>query len=280
MNGRVLIIAGSDSGGGAGVQADIKSVTALGGFAATAITALTAQNTVGVHDVFPVDVDFIQKQMRVVLDDISADSLKTGMLHSSDVIEAVCAVIETEDAGIPLVVDPVMVAKGGASLLDTDSVTTLRDRLLPLARVITPNIPEAEEILGKPGMISTVADMKQAAEALKAMGPGAVLVKGGHMEGDALSDVLLDDAGFHVFETRRIDTTHTHGTGCTLASSIATGIAQGMGLPEAVRPRAGLCGRRYQRRPRLRGGARADRSRSHCGAVQGGVTRWSFPSFR
>ena len=105
MNGRVLIIAGSDSGGGAGVQADIKSVTALGGFAATAITALTAQNTVGVHDVFPVDVDFIQKQMRVVLDDISADSLKTGMLHSSDVIEAVCAVIETEDAGIPLVVD-------------------------------------------------------------------------------------------------------------------------------------------------------------------------------
>ena len=234
MNGRVLIIAGSDSGGGAGVQADIRSVTALGGFAATAITALTAQNTVGVHDVFPVDVDFIQKQMRVVLDDISADSLKTGMLHSSDVIEAVCAVIETEDAGIPLVVDPVMVAKGGASLLDTDSVTTLRDRLLPLARVITPNIPEAEEILGKPGMISTVADMKQAAEALKAMGPGAVLVKGGHMEGDALSDVLLDDAGFHVFETRRIDTKHTHGTGCTLASSIATGIAQGMGLPEAV----------------------------------------------
>ena len=209
MNGRVLIIAGSDSGGGAGVQADIKSVTALGGFAATAITALTAQNTVGVHDVFPVDVDFIQKQMRVVLDDIGADSLKTGMLHSSDVIEAVCAVIETEAAGIPLVVDPVMVAKGGASLLDTDSVTTLRDRLLPLARVITPNIPEAEEILGKPGTISTVADMKQAAEALKAMGPGAVLVKGGHMEGDALSDVLLDDAGFHVFEDTA-DRYHAH----------------------------------------------------------------------
>lgn len=234
MKGRVLIIAGSDSGGGAGIQADVKSVTALGGFAATAITALTAQNTLGVHDVFPVDTGFIQKQMRVVLDDIGADCLKTGMLHSAEVIEAVCTVLENEAAGIPVIVDPVMVAKGGASLLDSDSVTTLRDRLLPLAAVITPNIPEAEEILGAPGSIVTVDDMKAAAEALKAMGPGAVLVKGGHMEGDALSDVLLDDDGFHVFETQRIDTAHTHGTGCTLASSIATGVAQGMGLPEAV----------------------------------------------
>jgi len=234
MKGCVLIIAGSDSGGGAGIQADIKSVTALGGFAATAITALTAQNTLGVQDVFPVDIDFILTQMRVVLDDIGADSLKTGMLHSTEVIEAVCTVIEYEGAAIPLVVDPVMVAKGGASLLDIDSVATLRDRLLPLAAVITPNIPEAEEILGAPGLISTVADMKAAAEALKAMGPGAVLVKGGHMQGDALSDVLLDDYGFHLFETQRIDTRHTHGTGCTLASSIATGIAQGMELPAAV----------------------------------------------
>ncbi|MFT5486274.1 MAG: hydroxymethylpyrimidine/phosphomethylpyrimidine kinase [Paracoccaceae bacterium] len=234
MKGRVLIVAGSDSGGGAGIQADIKSVTALGGFAATAITALTAQNTLGVHDVFPVDIDFIQKQMRVVLDDIGADSLKTGMLHSAEVIEAVCAVVDDEATDIPLVVDPVMVAKGGASLLDGDSVATLRDRLLPLARVITPNIPEAEEILGERGSISTVGDMKHAAEALKAMGAGAVLVKGGHMEGDALSDVLLDDDGFHIFETQRIDTAHTHGTGCTLASAIATGIAQGMSLPDAV----------------------------------------------
>lgn len=234
MKGRVLIIAGSDSGGGAGIQADVKSVTALGGFAATAITALTAQNTLGVHDVFPVDTDFIQMQMRVVLDDIGADCLKTGMLHSADVIQAVCTVLENEAAGIPVVVDPVMVAKGGASLLDSDSVATLRDRLLPLSSVITPNIPEAEEILGAPGSIAGVEDMKAAAEALKAMGPGAVLVKGGHMEGDALSDVLLDDDGFHIFETQRVDTAHTHGTGCTLASSIATGVAQGMALPEAV----------------------------------------------
>lgn len=233
MKGRILIVAGSDSGGGAGIQADIKSVTALGGFAMTAITALTAQNTVGVHDVYPVDIEFIQKQMRVVLDDIGADSLKTGMLHSPDVIEAVCAVLETDAAGIPVVVDPVMVAKGGASLLDADAVGTLRDRLLPLAHVITPNIPEAETLLGE--AIGSVDDMKAAAEQLKSLGPAAVVLKGGHMPGNDLSDVLLDDSGFHIFETKRIETAHTHGTGCTLASSIATGIAQGLALPDAVR---------------------------------------------
>lgn len=233
MKGRVLIVAGSDSGGGAGIQADIKSVTALGGFAATAITALTAQNTVGVHDVYPVDIEFIQKQMRVVLDDIGADSLKTGMLHSSEVIAAVCDVFETDAAGIPVVVDPVMVAKGGASLLADEAVATLRDRLLPLAHVITPNIPEAETLVG--GTIRSVDDMKAAAETLKSHGPAAVVLKGGHMEGNDLTDVLLDDDGFHLFETKRIETAHTHGTGCTLASSIATGIAQGMALPDAVR---------------------------------------------
>lgn len=232
MKGRILIVAGSDSGGGAGIQADIKSVTALGGFAATAITALTAQNTLGVHDVFPVDTGFIQQQMRVVLEDIGADCLKTGMLHSPEVIESVCAIIESHAAGIPLVVDPVMVAKGGAALLEIDAIATLRDRLLPLARIITPNIPEAEALLEKP--ITSINDMKSAAEELKSLGPAAVLVKGGHMAGDALSDVLLDDDGFHIFETRRIDTVHTHGTGCTLASAIATGIAQGLALPKAV----------------------------------------------
>jgi hydroxymethylpyrimidine/phosphomethylpyrimidine kinase len=233
MKGRILIVAGSDSGGGAGIQADIKSVTALGGFAMTAITALTAQNTLGVHDVFPVDTDFIQKQMRVVLDDIGTDSIKTGMLHSPEVIEAVCTVFEAEAAGIPVVVDPVMVAKGGASLLADDAVATLRDRLLPLAHVITPNIPEAETLLGH--KIGSVDDMKAAAQTLKSMGPAAVVLKGGHMEGNNLTDVLLDDDGFHLFETKRVETAHTHGTGCTLASSIATGIAQGMTLPDAVR---------------------------------------------
>jgi len=232
MKGRILIVAGSDSGGGAGIQADIKSVTALGGFAATAITALTAQNTLGVHDVYPVDIAFIQKQMRVVLDDIGADSMKTGMLHSPDVIEAVCDVFDSDAAGIPLVVDPVMVAKGGASLLADEAVATLRDRLLPLAHVITPNIPEAETLLGE--QIGSLDDMKSAAEKLKSMGPAAVVLKGGHMEGNDLTDVLLDDDGFHLFETTRVETAHTHGTGCTLASAIATGIAQGMPLPAAV----------------------------------------------
>ena len=232
MQGRVLIVAGSDSGGGAGIQADIKTVTALGGYAATAITALTAQNTLGVQDVAGVDIPFIQLQMRMVLEDIGADCLKTGMLHSPDVIDAVSTVIETDAPGIPLVVDPVMVAKGGASLLGTDAVSTLRDRLLPLARLITPNIPEAETLLGN--RIRSIDDMKAAAETLLAFGPGAVLVKGGHMEGDRLCDVLLDADGFHTYETDRIDTPHTHGTGCTLASAIATGIAQGLSLPDAV----------------------------------------------
>jgi len=182
--------------------------------------------------VYPVDIAFIQKQMRVVLDDIGADSLKTGMLHSPEVIEAVCAVLEAEAAGIPVVVDPVMVAKGGASLLADEAVATLRDRLMPLAHVITPNIPEAETLLGE--KIGSLDDMKAAAEKLKSLGPAAVVLKGGHMEGNDLTDVLLDEDGFHLFETTRVETAHTHGTGCTLASAIATGIAQAMPLPAAV----------------------------------------------
>ena len=233
MTGRVLIIAGSDSGGGAGIQADLKTVTALKGYAATAITALTAQNTLGVHNVLSVETDFLQEQMRVVLHDIGADCLKTGMLHSAEVIEAVCAVIEADASDIPLVVDPVMVAKGGASLLDIDSVGSLRERLLPLARIITPNIPEAETLLG--GTISSLDDMKRSAEKLLDMGPGAVLIKGGHMSGNRLTDVLLDADGFHLFETDRVETVHTHGTGCTTASAIAAGIAQGLQLPAAVK---------------------------------------------
>jgi hydroxymethylpyrimidine/phosphomethylpyrimidine kinase len=233
MQGRVLIIAGSDSGGGAGIQADIKTVTALDGFAATAITALTAQNTEGVHGVMPVDIAFIRQQMEVVLRDIGADSIKTGMLHSAQVIDTVCSVLRADAAGIPLVVDPVMVAKGGASLLDADAAGTLRESLLPLATVITPNIPEAEALLGS--SIGSVGDMEEAARTLRAMGPAAVLVKGGHMEGDELIDVLVDEDGVHRFATRRIQTAHTHGTGCSLASAIATGLAQGNTLVDAVR---------------------------------------------
>jgi len=232
MNGRVLIIAGSDSGGGAGIQADIKAVSALGGFAMTAITALTAQNTLGVHAIHPVDVDFIARQMAVVLDDIGADCLKTGMLHNVDVIETVADMIAEKAAGVPLVADPVMVAKGGASLLDTAAHSALIDRILPLAALLTPNAPEAAALTGID--VTDEASQQAAGEALRAMGARAVLVKGGHIEGAQIVDLLITGDGVERFESARIDTAHTHGTGCTLASAIAAGLAQGMELPAAV----------------------------------------------
>ena len=232
MKGRVLIIAGSDSGGGAGIQADIKTVTALGGYAATAITALTAQDTSDVHAVMAVDPGFIRRQIEVVLADIGADCLKTGMLHSAEVVDAVCGAIESDAADVPLVADPVMVAKGGASLLDEDGVDAVRRRLLPAAAVITPNIPEAETLLGR--RIGSLDDMKQAARELAGLGPGGVLVKGGHMTGPELVDVLYDGRTCHTFAAARIATVHTHGTGCTMASAIAAGLAAGLSLFAAV----------------------------------------------
>lgn len=232
MKGRVLIVAGSDSGGGAGIQADIKTVTALGGYAATAITALTAQDTRDVHGVVGVEPDFIRQQMEVVLADIGADAVKLGMLHDRPVIETVCEVLETSAAGIPVVMDPVMVAKGGARLLTEDAVETLRNRLLPLARIATPNIPEAEVITGMP--VRGDADGREAAARILGLGASAVLLKGGHLEGNTVTDLLVTAAGSRVFEHPRIDTTSTHGTGCTLASAIATGIAQGRDLEAAV----------------------------------------------
>lgn len=228
----MLVIAGSDSGGGAGIQADIKTVTALGGYAATAITALTAQDTCDVHAVMAVDTGFIRKQIEVVLADIGADCLKTGMLHSAEVVDAVCDVIESEAAEVPLVADPVMVAKGGASLLDDDGVDAVRRRLLPAAAVITPNIPEAETLLG--GRIESLGDMKDAARQLVGFGPAGALVKGGHMTGPELVDVLYDGQTCHTFATARIATAHTHGTGCTMASAIAAGLAAGLPLFAAV----------------------------------------------
>lgn len=237
MKGRVLIVAGSDSGGGAGIQADIKTVTALGAYAATAITALTAQNTLGVHGVFPVDVAFIAQQMELVLDDIGADAIKTGMLHNAEVIETVVATLERRAPLTPVVVDPVMVAKGGASLLDNSATETMKRRLLPRAAVLTPNIPEAEALVG--GEIASVEDMKEAAAALLKMGPRAVLLKGGHREGDMVTDILAreveGETRIESFRSRRIDTRHTHGTGCTLASAIAAGIAHDLDLASAVR---------------------------------------------
>ncbi len=231
MRGRVLIVAGSDSGGGAGIQADIKACQVLGAYAMTAITALTAQDTLGVHGVFAVPPEFVAQQMRVVLDDLGADAIKTGMLATGAVVAAVCDVLETV-ANTPLVVDPVMVAKGGAILLPDEAVALLRGRLLPRATLLTPNIPEAEALVGF--AIAGVADMTRAATLLRAAGAGAVLVKGGHLDGPVVVDVLADADGVRMFEDARIDTPNTHGTGCTLASAIAAGLAQGMVLQAAI----------------------------------------------
>ena len=237
MKGRVLIVAGSDSGGGAGIQADIKAVTALDGFAATSLTALTAQNTEGVFAIHEVPIAFLRQQMEVVLSDIGADCVKTGMLHSTSAIETVVAVLDAHAAGISLVVDPVMVAKGGHALLDPAATGTLARLLIPRATVITPNLPEAEVLTGLE--ITDRATMETAAERLVGLGPKAVFLKGGHLAGATVIDLFLHAGELEVFESARIETRHTHGTGCTLASAIAAGLAQGLSLRRsAVRARA------------------------------------------
>jgi hydroxymethylpyrimidine/phosphomethylpyrimidine kinase len=232
MRGRVLVIAGSDSGGGAGIQADIKTITALGAFAATAITALTAQNTLGVHGVMPVPPAFIRQQIEVVLSDIGADVIKIGMLGDAATIGTVCDALADFAPGVPVVLDPVMVAKGGHALLAAEAVDGLRHRLLPVSAVITPNLPEAEALTGL--TIRTEAEMRVAAAAILAMGVPAVLLKGGHLESDTVVDLLATDAGVEAFAAPRIPTRHTHGTGCTTASAVAAGLAQGLSLRESV----------------------------------------------
>ena len=232
MQGRVLIVAGSDSGGGAGIQADIKAVTALGAYAMTAITALTAQDTITVHGVHEVPPAFIRQQMDVVLNDLGADAVKTGMLHKPEVIETVADVLAAQAPGVPLVVDPVMVAKGGARLLDPSATQALKARLIVMATVITPNLPEAETLTGL--QIRTLADMRHAAQMLLTLGPKAVLLKGGHLAGEVVHDVLATERGVEVYDSPRIHSRSTHGTGCTLASAIAAGLAQKMALNQAV----------------------------------------------
>ena len=230
--GRVLIVAGSDSGGGAGIQADIKTVTALGGYAATAVTAVTVQDTTRVHAVHPIPSEIVAQQIRVVLADIGADCIKTGMLNDTTVIEAVAAVIAEDAADVPLIVDPVMVATSGDRLLEEDAERALKTRLLPRATLITPNLPEAEALLGEP--VAGLDAMTSAAVRLRELGPQAVLLTGGHGEGDDIVDVLATDQGVEVFTSPRIDSRSTHGTGCTLASAIAAGLAQGKANVEAV----------------------------------------------
>ena len=232
MHGRVLVIAGSDSGGGAGIQADIKTITAFGAYAATAITALTAQNTLGVHAVHMVPPDFIARQIAVVLDDIGADVVKTGMLGDTATIEVVCDTLTRHVERVPVVVDPVMVATTGARLLAPDAVVALKQRLLPLACLITPNLPEAEALAGM--AIRDLAAMHRAVRALLALGVPAVLLKGGHLPGEQVVDLLATVDGVEEFVAPRIESRHTHGTGCTLASAVAACLAQGLGLRDAV----------------------------------------------
>jgi hydroxymethylpyrimidine/phosphomethylpyrimidine kinase len=232
MRGRVLVIAGSDSGGGAGIQADIKTITALDGFAMTAITALTAQNTLGVFGVHPVPPDFVRQQIEVVARDIGADVVKIGMLGDAAVIETVSAALAEFLPGVPVVLDPVMVAKGGHQLLANEAVATLRSRLLPMAAVVTPNLPEAEVLTG--ASINSVPDMRAAALGLLALGVPAVLLKGGHLPGETVVDLLATAEGIEAFAAPRIETRHTHGTGCTTASAVAVGLAQGLVLRDAV----------------------------------------------
>ncbi len=229
--GRVLILAGSDSGGGAGIQADIKAVTMLGGFAATAITAITIQNTLGVHGVHPVPLDVIEAQAKVVLDDIGADALKTGMLGSVEVVETVAGLIDYA-AGIPAVVDPVMIAKGGSPLLAETAVEAVRSLMIPRAFLLTPNAPEAEALTGLE--VADLDGQRRAGEALLKMGAHAVLMKGGHVPGEMVIDLLLTPDGETVLESERVMSRHTHGTGCTLASACGAGIAKGLPLPVAV----------------------------------------------
>lgn len=230
MIARVLIVAGSDSGGGAGMQADLKTIMALGGFGTNAVTALTAQNTLGVQGVFPVPADFVRRQMESVLADIGTDAVKTGMLGDTALIDTVAAVLA--DMRRPVVVDPVMVAKGGHVLLPPDAVQAMKTRLIPLATLMTPNVPEAEVLLGAP--IRDVRDQTEAARALLGLGAGAVLLKGGHLGGETVTDVLASADGVRRFSAPRIGTRHTHGTGCTLASAIAVSLAQGLTLEDAV----------------------------------------------
>jgi len=227
---RVLTIAGSDSGGGAGIQADLKTISALGAYGMSVITALTAQNTLGVQGVFEIPPDFVEKQFDSVLGDIGADAAKTGMLANSNIIKIVAKKIR-EYRIEKVVVDPVMFAKGGAPLMAPEAIEALIGELLPLALVATPNIPEAEALAGI--KIKTIDDMKAAAEKIAFLGTRNVLVKGGHLEG-AATDVLFDGRDFRSFSSERIATRNTHGTGCTYASAIATGIAQGLSVADAV----------------------------------------------
>jgi hydroxymethylpyrimidine/phosphomethylpyrimidine kinase len=228
--GRLLIIAGSDSGGGAGIQADIKAATMMGAYAMTAVTAITVQNTLGVTAVHPIPLDILAAQARAVLSDIGTDAVKTGMLGSVETVETVAGLLD--EADVPAVIDPVMIAKGGAALLEVRAIEAVRSLMIPRAALLTPNAPETEALTGI--TVETTDDLRRAGEVLLALGAEAVLMKGGHLAGPRLVDVLLTQSGETLLESERVDTVHTHGTGCTLASACAAGLAKGRALEVAV----------------------------------------------
>jgi len=228
---RALTIAGSDSGGGAGIQADLKTFSALGVFGMTAITALTAQNTTGVTGIVEMSPEFVRQQIDAVVSDIGVDAAKTGMLSSAPIVEAVAAEIRRHRI-TQLVIDPVMIAKSGAPLLRPEAREALRRSLLPLALVVTPNLYEAAALVDRP--VETLEEMEDAARALHTFGPRYVVVKGGHLEGSAV-DVVFDGHHFERLEARRINTRHTHGTGCVFSAAITAGLARGVAIPQAIR---------------------------------------------
>jgi hydroxymethylpyrimidine/phosphomethylpyrimidine kinase len=228
---RVLTIAGSDSGAGAGIQADIKTFAAHHVYGTSAITAITAQNTRGVSAVLALPVDLVIAQIEAVATDIGVDAAKTGMLPNAAIVEAVAAAVEELDLPL-LVVDPVMVAKSGDRLIDDEAVGAVRAELLRRAHVVTPNIPEAEVLAGM--TIRTDAERRTAAERILALGSMAVIIKGGHLGTAEIRDLLLDRAGFTEFVTERIDSIHTHGTGCTFSAALAAHLAAGRTLRESI----------------------------------------------
>lgn len=229
--GRVLIIAGSDPSGGAGIQADIKTVTALGQYAAAAITALTVQNTLGVKEAVGVEPRIINEQITAVLEDVGADVIKTGMLHSVEVVNTVVESILSNGFAGPIVVDPVMVASSGDHLLDDTAVALIRERLIPLSALVTPNLPEAEVLTGQ--KVSTPDEMKQAGQTILEMGAPAVLMKGGHLNADRLTDFLITKDKTTEIAAPKVATRHTHGTGCSYASAFSSLLAAGYSLDQA-----------------------------------------------
>ncbi|MFJ8461133.1 bifunctional hydroxymethylpyrimidine kinase/phosphomethylpyrimidine kinase [Lysinibacillus xylanilyticus] len=228
----VTTIAGSDSGGGAGIQADLKTFQELKVFGTSVITALTAQNTLGVSDVLPIEVSFVEKQLKALIEDFSISAVKTGMLFSSEIIQSIARILA--EVNIPLIVDPVMIAKGGESLLQQEAIVALCSYLLPLATIVTPNIPEAETLTGR--KIKTFADIQDAAHTLLQMGVQCVIIKGGHLTDNdyAIDYVFFEDGQSFSMQSSRIATKNTHGTGCTFSAALTAFIGRGFSIKEAI----------------------------------------------